>query len=98
MNTPFSPNPKLADWKPSPHLVKIIKETRKVFEIYYPDFDTDNIFFLNLINVVASENRFKKGATTPELVEAVHLLQVIQIGEAHKNRMSRKKERVSNEK
>ena len=97
MNTPFSPNPKLADWKPSAHLIKIIKETKKVFEIYYPAFDTDNIFFINLINVVASENRFKKGATTPELVEAVHL-QVIQIGEAHKIRMSRKKERVSNEK
>ena len=97
MNTPFSPNPKLADWKPSPHLIKIIKETKKVFERYYSGFDTDNIFFINLINVIASERRFEKGATTPELVEAVHL-QVIQIGEAHKNRMSRKKERVSNEK
>ena len=93
MNTPFSPNPKLADWKPSPHLIKIIKETKKVFERYYSGFDTDNIFFINLINVIASERRFEKGATTPELVQAVHT-QVIQIGEASKNR----KERISNEK
>lgn len=93
MNTPFSPNPKLADWKPSPHLIKIIKETKKVFERYYSGFDTDSIFFINLINVIASERRFEKGATTPELVEAVYT-QVVQIGEAVKNR----KERVSNEK
>ena len=93
MNTPFSSNPKLADWKPSPHLIKIIKETKKVFERYYSGFDTDNIFFINLINVIASERRFEKGATTPELVEAVYT-QVVQIGEAVKNR----KERVSNEK
>ena len=93
MNTPFSSNPKLADWKPSPHLIKIIKETKKVFERYYSGFDTDNIFFINLINVIASERRFEKGATTPELVEAVHT-QVIQIGEASKNL----KERISNEK
>ena len=93
MNTPFSSNPKLADWKPSAHLIKIIKETKNYFEIYYSGFDTDNIFFINLINVIASERRFEKGATTPELVEAVHT-QVIQIGEASKNR----KERISNEK
>lgn len=93
MNTSFSSNPKLADWKPSPHLIKIIKETKKVFERYYSGFDTDNIFFINLINVIASERRFEKGATTPELVQAVHT-QVIQIGEASKNR----KERISNEK
>ena len=93
MNTPFSPNPKLADWKPSAHLIKIIKETKNYFEKYYSGFDTDNIFFINLINVIASERRFEKGATTPELVEAVYT-QVVQIGEAVKNR----KERVSNEK
>lgn len=94
MNTPFSSNPKLADWKPSAHLIKIIKETKNFFEIYYGDLvDTDNIFFINLINVIASERRFEKGATTPELVEAVHT-QVIQIGEASNNR----KKRISNEK
>jgi len=93
MNTPFSSNPKLADWKPSAHLIKIIKETKNFFEIYYSGFDTDNIFFINLINVIASERRFEKGATTPELVQAGHL-QVIQIGEASNNR----KKRISNEK
>ena len=94
MNTPFSSNPKLAYWKPSPHLIKIIKETQNYFEIHHSDHLTpNNIFLINLINVIASERRFEKGATTPELVEAVYT-QVVQIGEAVKNR----KERVSNEK